>query len=392
MKKYFGICTAILLASANAYAYAADEPLSPGFNPFSTLIAEEKENCPETPGVQILCAPLLDQTSGLLSQTVTPEQALDSLKMSARTSISNTDFPNDKTKRSAANSALTPSLPLSLEFKDIDRENSASVIGLEYNIDYTIEPPQPLQGLNYNLNFKSEGTITKTAAENPRNFIDSKLEFSGYRHSMFGSLTDDEGETLQALATEAASRNESARITALDLIAKTLAPLNGYYFVSYGVEAGIESDQEFNFTNKKLGGYLFGKYDFWNRRTLLGRLGVTTGLRLGVQNIDPSDETPRAIAGDNSDYMRASAEAALAVPLGSMGEHPLVFVANYRAYREISASNTVKSANLDRYLLRTFALQGPYGMYVSFSSGRQPFDLTSEDTVEIGLKWYPWSP
>jgi len=43
---------------------------------------------------------------------------------------------------------------------------------------------------------------------------------------------------------------------------------------------------------------------------------------------------------------------------------------------------------LDSYNLRTFSLSGPAGLFVSYSSGKLPFDQQNDDVVALGFKTY----
>ena len=54
----------------------------------------------------------------------------------------------------------------------------------------------------------------------------------------------------------------------------------------------------------------------------------------------------------------------------------------------MGASDMVKSADLDSYQLKTYSLNTPTGIFVSYSSGRLPFGLENESTVELGFKTY----
>ena len=358
-------------------------------NPFAALLKldEEKTKCIESKLDVQLCEALFDQLDGLTSGSINGEQALDQFKEAANKRIKSPEFLNEQLLQSAAFKGLTDGTPLTLEFKNIDRDEGDSVLGLEYKFDYSFQP-EALAGMDYKLTFSSEGTVTQNAEENPRNFIDSKFTFKGYQHSVFSPLTDEEGETLQRLAVDAANGDESAKREALAMLNEAVAPLYGFYYLSYGLDAGYETDQEFGAKNQKLSAYVYGQYDFWDRQSLLGAIGVTTGARLAIQSISPNVETPRARAGDDTDYYRASAEAAVSLPLGKVAGLAVDFTFNYRTYQEIGASNIVKQADLDRYHLRTYALRGPYGMYVSYVSGRLPFDLLSDQSIELGIKWY----
>ncbi len=291
-------------------------------------------------------------------------------------------------------------IPLGLEFKAIDTDDGGTVLGLGYDISYAfrdwdVTASNGDWNRRISASFKATGTITENSRENPRNLLESDL-------TLFASLStnipdqDDEfnlrlTNAAAAAAVPCAADNESpdcrsALDTAYGLLDQTVAFLDhGIQYYEFGLNAGYETDQRFDASQSKLSAYVFGQYESWGDSSIFP-FDVVPAVRLGIDQVNPGSETPRAIAGDSSTYYRVAAEASIWMPIRA--DVPLAFTFNYRHFREIDAGSIVQDANLDRYSLRTFSLRGANGLFVSFSSGRLPFDRQDDNVVELGWKTY----
>jgi hypothetical protein len=76
------------------------------------------------------------------------------------------------------------------------------------------------------------------------------------------------------------------------------------------------------------------------------------------------------------------------MPLDEFFNVPYTFTYNFRGYEEVSPSDLVEAANLDKYRLRTYSLITPVGLIASYSSGRLPFGLEDENIVSLGFQTY----
>ncbi len=179
---------------------------------------------------------------------------------------------------------------------------------------------------------------------------------------------------------------QAARTRGYALLDSTTDFLKSFQYHEFGLEVGYESDQQFEASQTALGAFVYSQYEAWSNSGFLGALNITPAVRLGIDQIDPNDETPRAMAGDDSSFLRASGEVSLWVPLPT--DQPLALTVSYRHYREISASSVVKDANLDSYNVRTIGLTGPFGLFVTYSSGQLPLDLHSDNVVALGWRTF----
>ena len=335
------------------------------------------------------CREMLDAAVG--SSADSPVD-LEALEAAVKSELTKPDFLN-----SALAKAFGGEVPLGLEFKELDGENSEPTLGLSYAIDYNLaEMGVTADGAwnrRYALTFNATGTYTQDPLENPRDFLDTKLTGFGSRSTRIPEQSDEFGAKL----TEAASRSvlceddaspecEGAADEAFALFDGTMGFLKAFRYQEFGLEAGLESDQEFDVKQRKFSAFFFSQYESWGSDSLLDLLNVTPAFRVGLDSVSPNGMTPRALAGDDSSYMRLSGEVSLWIPLGA--RVPLAFTINYRHYREISPSEIVENANLDSYDIRTLSLTGTNGLFVTYSSGRLPLDQQGDDVVELGWKTY----
>lgn len=276
------------------------------------------------------------------------------------------------------------SVPLNLEFKQLDVEDADNVIGLGYEFNYELKNSQlnaqDRSSLNYRVTFNSNGLITQEPEENPYNFINSTLSISGTRSVFTEKQSEERIEAVRELIEDI--DNMDSRRQLFDILADQFT---NPWFYKFGAELGIESDQSFDAKQSKASAFVFAHYDDLTGKTKLGELGIVPSVRLSIDYVSPNDETPRAVAGDSTSFYRASGEASLWVPLNF---NQMAFTFSYRTYHEIGASEVVKGNNLDRSHLRTYTISGPYGLYASYSSGRLPFGIEEESAVELGWQWH----
>lgn len=302
------------------------------------------------------------------------------------------DIGNEILLNSAVVGSRMEGSPLSLEFKAIDIEDDDTVLGLEFG--YTKEvtrrhlnPSENMQH-HWSLDISINGIVTQNAEDNPRNFIEAKAKLFGGSHTTIKMQHQAASDAAYFFSNEDNLDNPNAEKEFSALIDSIVAPIGGFTFLKYGLELGFESDQKFDARNEVVSGFLFVQYESWNDGSLLGSIGIVPSVRFSLDEVEPSDETPRAVAGDDSSYSRASGELSIWMPLTQFAGKELFFTFNYRTYQELSPSELVENAGLDKYHLRSYALSTDAGLFVSYSSGSLPFDLKEHQTVELGYKTY----
>ena len=314
------------------------------------------------------------------------------------------DFKQPEYLNSALGKLFSGHVPLGLEFKTLNSKAAGeSVLGLGYDIDYQFSESNIDAPGNWRQQtpfaFQATGTIVNDGSKNPRNFLQTKL--SGARsfttnipqqdEAFANRLTDASVKAAPLCAGPGAGTTDAckqAKAEAYRLLDSTSAFLRSFQRYKVGLDAGYESQQTGNAAQSTLGIFAFGQYEDWGTNSWAGDLRITPSFRLAVDSVNPNNDTPRHLAGDDSAYYRVSGELSLWIPIGNFFGRREVFTFNYRHYRELSPSDIVKNANLDAYTLRTFSLTSPTGLFVSYSSGRLPFDSQSDQVVELGWKTY----
>jgi len=294
-------------------------------------------------------------------------------------------------------------IPLGLEFKMLDSKQGDNVLGLAYLFDYNLLQQDRREQGNWStrtkLAFTASGTVTNDSNNNPRNFLDTKFNYSKayttqipVQSMVFATkLTDAASEAAIACTGTDAAKTDAcikAKQKAFALLDSTSDFLRAFQRYEAGLDAGVESDQTFNISQSKFGAFINGQYENWGTNTLIGRLGITPSFRFAIDKVDPNSETPRALAGDNSTFYRYSTEISLWMPAGTYLGKKLVFTLNYRNYSEISPSAVVENAGLASYNLTTISISMPTGLFASYSSGDLPLDQISDDVIELGWKTY----
>jgi hypothetical protein len=352
------------------------------------LCLEEFSRLPETSCLALIEAAARSITGGSIDKRALKET------LSA-------DFSSPEFLNSSLNSVFGK-VPIGLEFKALDSNDGESVLGLGYAIQKSFlkldESPSEDWHRSVVANFDASGTITNESEKNPRNFLDTKISAAYTWSTRIPIQSDDFGLELTNSWQEAASvcvqkgansdECKAAKRRGLDLFDSTGQYLNAFQRYHAGFDMGYETDQSFDAKQSKFGAYVFGQYEAWGNTGVLGQLGLTPAFRLAVDRINPNDETPRAIAGDDSSYYRYSGELSVWMPVGTYLGQRLAFTANLRHWGEISPSDVVEDAGLDDFSLATVTLSSPVGIFVSYSSGELPFDRKSDDVVELGWKTY----
>jgi hypothetical protein len=283
-------------------------------------------------------------------------------------------------------------LPITLKFKLLDREEEDSVIGLEFSYSTSFKrttlKDTGKYKHGYQFSFDLNGTVTQNEEDNPRDFINAKLSFSGNYSPSFNLNKVQIGLSPEKCdAPQFADTRECILFDAAE-IERFFEPVGGAFYIDYGLNLGYETDQAFAAKNQIYGGFVYVGYEDFKRDSFMGYNSIKPSLRLAVDTVEPSSETPRALAGDESSYQRLSGDFSLVVPLQRLLGVLYYFNFNYRIFQELDASEISKSADLDAFQLRTYSLTTPTGLFLSYSSGRLPFGIKDENTVELGFNTY----
>jgi hypothetical protein len=381
MYKYNLILFASLAFTASAEVDIARETCPTSFSETQcSLISEKIEKLFEE-----------NEPKSLDEVKVAVNNAFDELVNDSRLYQSFLDTPSIKSK--------LDSIPLALKFKMIDRENDDSVVGLDFAYSHNFEKTKlnsnGSRESNFGFDFNINGTVTQKAEENPRNFIVAKISARYSDDPVFAiSPAARSSEPLLKEATISYCLDDKHVDSDLcdqmdqDVYRNLFGALGGISFFDFGLDIGYETNQSFDAKNRTIGGFAYYSYENHNPSSFIGAFNIKPAILINIESVSPSDETPRAMAGDDSSFERISYEFSLNMPLDEFFNVPYTFTYNFRGYEEVSPSDLVEAANLDKYRLRTYSLITPVGLIASYSSGRLPFGLEDENIVSLGFQTY----
>jgi len=320
------------------------------------------------------------------------------------------------------------------ELVSFDAQDGETGLGVRYGFDKSFAPAdwsstskQSLVTTGMEYNFHASGNVAFEADLNPADFLDTSLSWNWFRNS--GGVAPV-GDTLvvdgvsktreQWQAENRRALGEMARQTDPDQLATSealrklidnLRPvLTTQCYVELGLDAALESNQRFTEKNYVVGAHLGLDVKAWNEdsrwaqfnlfdhpaallRLLTGydksfrpRGSALPTLVLSCDHVSPEGDDPRAAAGDGSDYWRGTVELAYRSPVARFEDTQILLGASWRRYDEFGASNAIEAADLDHYDRVVLTLAADNGLFVSYSSGKLPFDEQEEDVFELGLR------
>jgi hypothetical protein len=309
-----------------------------------------------------------------------------------------------------------------IKFKafDSDKPGTEKSLGFSYDLRRDISRYHISNEIATNdgltLNLSAKGNVAFDKAANPRDFLDSKIAFLGF-FSRGGAIrttpqVQEKLNELEDAAAESQTREDFLRNPATVEAARVIrANMTTQYYCELAADGGIESDQSFSQKQYTYGGHLGFDIKGWNPDSPWARFNIfdypfaATRLLLqndtawsprgsalptvivGVDQVTPTGNDPRAMVGDESDFPRFKLEAGYRTMAGHINGEAAFFEANVRYYQELGASAAVKAASLDHATVFTAVLLLPKGMYVSYSVGRLPFDVKDSQVYEIGFHY-----
>ncbi|MCP3914528.1 MAG: hypothetical protein GY711_03100 [bacterium] len=306
-------------------------------------------------------------------------------------------------------------------FQTFERDGDS---GLGLAFDYSKTKPLSIKDLadgrgveGHALDLRAEGHLAFDNDINPSDFTSYSLGFEYFRSTggAVPALTKEEKRRAQQLvqeATEYETWDEVARSGEWrefkDLARRVLST---QVYWELGLNAALEGDQDMTERNFVLGAHAALDVKAWNDRsnaallnlfdypaailrlltgydeTLLPRGNTIPTVLIGLDTVSPDGDTPRAEAGDSSNYERVRLELAYKAPIGIVDGKEYALTALYRKYFELDASDDVKGAGLDEYQYFTLGLETNDGLFATYSNGQLPFDDDGGEFYEIGWKF-----
>lgn len=300
-----------------------------------------------------------------------------------------------------------------------DGASDDAVLGLEYHFQKSIanrvfdESWRNPMGIS--LAFEARGDVAVEAKKNPNNLLETSAELHLFQgiggiDPAYANSEAAAAEFQRALMQNIQDKDFAAgRGKAYGEMARKLtAHIAPQFFWDLQAHATLEADQQFHDKQWVYGGKLSFAFRDWRAQSHAGWFNVFDypfaairwladkedfqpsgrvfpSLVLGLDLVDPSDNDSRlAIDPDSDAFARARTEIAFKTRVLRWQERPLYFSAAYRYFRELSASDAIKDANLDNAQYFVMRLDLPYRFNLSYATGRLPLDRDNDDVYAIG--------
>jgi hypothetical protein len=389
-----------------------------------------------------------------------PTTEIDELADGFRTTVSelDTDDPFTKAIRRAPHAGAGLRLlqswrlldDLNLKLKGFTPSKSASGLGLSYDYNESV-PAHYFQARGTSKTaadfaLKASGNVAFDEADNPENFLDTKLKLR-LVHSRGGvnvitSKLEESSETVsqsldppdsqlgfallnmkedeilgnpdQGIEGNPALRADFDEMMKSDewaeLAGAISEQLGTQYFYQVALDGGIESNQNFSEYQWTFGIQGGVEVEAWNPESAWAQLNLfdypfaairylsgedreftPDGLAIpsilfGYDRVMAQGNDPRALLGVDPDFNRLSGEVSFRALLARLRRTRIFFDANYRFYWEIDAPQGVRLADLDYFQYVQVALTSSQGFFFSYGYGQLPFDRQAQSVYQIGWK------
>ncbi|MXV14093.1 hypothetical protein [Hufsiella ginkgonis] len=308
---------------------------------------------------------------------------------------------------------------LNVNFKTFEATGQPAALGLDYSYQNSWTKTR-VTGNNagfqsYTLNF--EGNIAYRKANNPANLLQSTFTYtSSFLH---GGKTQVLTPAERARYTQISDSAFNANVAGNMALAKTLdkkaiqfIQTSNQYYIGINGNFSYETNQDFSRQqfvpgvlvnlgarpwnrNEALLYFNLPDYPFALIRLLTGTsdsfklspASFPSGL-IGIDHVMPGqDSVRRALTGNLNAYNRFRCEFAFKTQMAQIGTETLFFSADYRYYRELNAVSAIKKADMAKYGYFTAAIAATNGFFISYASGKLPFDQRNSNTYGLGIHY-----
>jgi hypothetical protein len=310
------------------------------------------------------------------------------------------------------------------KFYHVQGSTTDGVLGFDYNYQKAInnrvtgeDTDHPL-GISWTVDAK--GSVAADAKKNPNNLLESGTTLHLFQgiggvRPMFTSeqaAAQARGRALMALAQDPGFLEQ--RGASYDAFANEVAAmLRPQFFWDLQAHATLESDQKFQQRAWTYGGKVAVALRDWRPAGEVGWFNVLDypfaatrwffdhdefapsgrtfpSLVLGLDQVDPAkDDARRKVDPNLAKFARGRAELAFKTRILRWHEKDLYVHSAYRAFRENGASAAIKQAHLDAFHYFVVKLDLPGQFFVSYATGKLPFDLKSEEVYALGWALHP---
>lgn len=313
--------------------------------------------------------------------------------------------------------ALIPDLNVDFKtFQNVDSTATSLGFSYDFGFDYAKFQEKGKQRISKSFGIKARGNVAFNSGVNPTDFLETKF-FGSHAHFIGGVIQQTDSAYFSKL-----NEIEDKLVFMDDLNSEKARALwnefgeymslgNQYYF-SVNPQFGLESDQRFSKTQFTPGLQLGFGAKAWNTSSalsyfnlldypfaLLRRISGTDKrwtiygaslptLQVGFDYVIPTQDTIREqLLGNLSPFPRLRLESGFKTFVTRVAKENIFFSANFRYYKELGSSAEIRLANLDEHTYLVMALQSTTGFYVSFATGKLPFDSINDEVYALGFNY-----
>ena len=301
---------------------------------------------------------------------------------------------------------------LNLEFKTFKANDNDSTFG--FGCSYSFARDMAMRRLSetgqsgLSLSFNAKGNVAFEKENNPADFLDAKFSFHLFKSWQYTvqptAEYNDLLDSLGMLLAEIKDKTQFLTSPLLkDYIQATKRLLKDQFYLDFSAAGGLESNQDFSKKQYTYGavlgvdikprknGYLnVFDWPFASLRWLngydneLAPLGETfPTVLVSLERVDTRNDQIEKMLGGSTNFTRLRTEIAFRTPLSSAS----FFESNLRYYKRLRAPSTIKEASLDEQFYFTAALITANGLYVSYTTGKLPFDAKDDQIYALGLRY-----
>ncbi len=308
---------------------------------------------------------------------------------------------------------------LDIKFKTFQYD-SISALGFSYSYkkdlktSYTDSSGTNASGFDFSI--QTEGDVAFIKRNNPNNFLKSGIAI-GYFNSSGGAveISDKLSDSLTAVQRILGTYENIDSLNNSPLWKNYLKLISQYLttqiYFDFLLQANLESNQDFSIKDYVYGASFGFDVKAWNRNSTLSQLNILdwpfavtrwlTGTEDNIQPwgsslptflfnldyVDPTADAIRKSLNKTKKYPRFGFETAFKTLVSRAFGNPLFFSADLRYYKEFGASKVIKNLGLDDSFYFAVELRQEDGLFVSYTTGKLPYDLQNNDVYAIGFNY-----
>ncbi len=323
---------------------------------------------------------------------------------------------------------------VNIKIKTFDTKNAENGLGFSYDYVKTFK----VKDYKYNevkdvttgcvWDFNAKGNVAFNSDINPANFLDNRFSLSGF-HNQGGVLPNNFDlkeqkqknwyQKLNELENELAKAETQEQHNAIlaqknNIINAVRQTLSLQTYVDFNVNAGLESNQRFTQRQWSYGAQVSVEIKSYDRNAWQTKANIFdypfalirlfTGYNtipefvpygssiptivFGLDQVDPENNSAREALEEASTFDRYRCEIYFRSPIAYIGGNEIFFNFDYRYLHEIDAPTSIKASDIDKFEYTVISITSSNGVFVSYTDGKLPFDLSNHQAYELGWKFH----